>query len=71
MYKKIVVGSFLGLLGMSMSVALTGCIQQKEESKAHFPPESELDQDEDPYPDEYLQDEDLRGAKKGTKSIQR
>ena len=57
MFKKtIVVLSFLGLLGMSMSIGLIGCIEQSGK-KPEFPPESELDQDDDPYPDEYLQDQ--------------
>lgn len=55
--KKIVVLGFLalGLLSVSISIGLMGCSSKKEDN-AKYPPETELDQDEDPYPDEYLQD---------------
>ena len=70
MFKKtIVVLSFSAVLGISMIIGLIGCME-KSGKTAEFPPELELIQDEDPYPEEYLQDQYNPVSKKRLKASQ-
>jgi hypothetical protein len=55
--KTIIVLGFFGLLVTNMSFGLAGCAEKENRRKAaEFPPELELDQRDDAYPDEYIRE---------------
>lgn len=61
--KTIVVLSSLTLLTLSFSIGLTGCKEKQDTDSASVRPIIDFDQDDDPYPDDYLLEDvpDSRG----------